>query len=209
MSRSDWQALLVATELPALVVANVGAWRKWLDKQHAQSSGVWLELARQGTTRPTSLTYDEALEDALCFGWIDGQVRRGNDATYSRRFTPRGARSAWSQRNVTIVERLIGEGRMHAAGLAEVERARADGRWDAAYAGSKTIEVPADFAAALRADPRAKAMFETLDSQNRYSVLYRIETAKRPDTRARRIGQFVEMLARGETIHPQGGKRSR
>jgi len=199
----------VVADLPPLVVANAGAWRRWLDKHHAQSTGVWLLLAKQGTTHPTSLTYDEALEEALRHGWIDGQLRRADDTTYSRRFTPRGARSAWSKRNVAIVERLIGEGHMHAAGLAEVERARADGRWDAAYGGRRGSEVPADLAAALRADPRAQAMFETLSSQNRYSVLYRIETAKRPDTRSRRIAQFVEMLARGETLHPQGGSPSR
>lgn len=199
----------MASELSPLVVANVGAWRKWLDKNYADSTGVWLLLAKQGTTRPTSLTYDEALEEALRYGWIDGQIRRADDITYLRRFTPRRARSAWSKRNVAISERLIGEGRMHPAGLAEVERAQADGRWDAAYAGSKSIEVPADFAAALRAEPRARAMFEKLNSQNRYAFLYRIETAKRPETRARRIGQFVEMLARGETIHPQDGPRSR
>jgi uncharacterized protein YdeI (YjbR/CyaY-like superfamily) len=161
-------------------------------------------LAKQGTTRPTSLTYDEALEEALRYGWIDGQLRRADDTTYARRFTPRRAGSAWSKRNVVIVERLIGEGRMHPAGLAEVERAQADGRWDAAYAGSKNIEVPADFAAALRANRPAQATFKKLNRQNRYAVLYRIETAKRPDTRARRISQFVAMLARGETLHPQG-----
>ncbi len=199
---------MAPSDLPPLVVANVGAWRSWLDKHHAQSTGVWLLLSKQGTTHPTSLTYDEALEEALRYGWIDGQLRRANDTTYSRRFTPRRARSTWSKRNVTIIERLIGEGRMHKAGLAEVERAQADGRWDAAYAGRNSIEVPADFAAALRADPRAQAMFQKLTSQNRYAVLYRIETAKRPDTRSRRIGQFVEMLGRGETFHPQDGTPS-
>ena len=199
----------MASDLQPLVVADVGAWRRWLDQHHAQSTGVWLVLAKQGATQPTRLTYDEALEEALRYGWIDGQLRRSDDATYSRRFTPRRAGSAWSKRNVAIIERLIGEGRMHAAGLAEVERARADGRWDAAYGGMRGSEVPADLAAALRADPRAQAMFETLSSQNRYSVLYRIETAKRPDTRSRRIAQFVEMLARGETLHPQDGPPSR
>jgi uncharacterized protein YdeI (YjbR/CyaY-like superfamily) len=192
----------MAAELPSLVVANVGAWRRWLDKQHATSTGVWLLLAKQGTTKPTSLTYDEALEEALRYGWIDGQLRGGDDTTYSRRFTPRGPRSNWSKRNVTICERLISEGRMHAAGLAEVKRAQADGRWDAAYAGSKSIEVPDDFAAALRANKRAQAGFKKLNSANRYAFLYRIETAKRPETRSRRISQFVEMLARGETFHP-------
>src|SRR5689334_19648562 len=204
-----WQSLRMASELPPLVVANAVAWRGWLDKHHAESTGVWLSLSKQGATGPTSLTYDEALEEALRHGWIDGQLRRADDTTYSRRFTPRRAGSAWSKRNVAIIERLIGEGRMHPAGLAEVERARADGRWDAAYAGSKSIEVPADFAAALRANPRAQARFRKLGRRNRYAFLYRIETAKRPETRSRRIAQFVEMLARGETLHPQGGTPSR
>ncbi|HEY3925805.1 MAG TPA: YdeI/OmpD-associated family protein [Acidothermaceae bacterium] len=194
----------MALDLPSLAVTNAGAWRNWLDANHARSLGVWLLLAKQGTTDPTRLTYDQALEEALSYGWIDGQIRRGDDNTYSRRFTPRSARSRWSKRNISIIERLMNEGRMHPAGLAEVERARADGRWGSAYAGSNTIDVPADFAAALAADPRAQATFETLTRQNRYSVLYRIDTAKRSDTRARRIQQFVEMLARGETIHPQG-----
>jgi uncharacterized protein YdeI (YjbR/CyaY-like superfamily) len=193
----------MATDSPPLVVADADAWRRWLDANHARSAGVWLLLSKQGTTRPTSLTYDEALEEALRYGWIDGQLRRADENTYSRRFTPRRARSIWSKRNVAIIERLLSEGRMHPAGLAEVERARVDGRWDAAYAGGKTMEVPADFAAALLANPRAQATFEKLSGQNRYAVLYRIETAKRSDTRARRIDEFVAMLARGETIHPQ------
>src|SRR5262245_55708731 len=193
----------MAPDLPPLAVTDADAWRSWLDANHARSTGVWLLLAKQGTTHPTSLTYDEALEQALCYGWIDGQLRRADDATYVRRFTPRRARSSWSKRNVSIIERLMSEGRMHSAGLAEVERARADGRWDTAYAGGKPIEVPADFAAALLANPRAQATFEKLSGQNRYAVLYRIETAKRSDTRARRIDQFVAMLARGETVHPQ------
>jgi uncharacterized protein YdeI (YjbR/CyaY-like superfamily) len=193
----------MANEIPELVVANAGAWRKWLAKHHVKSTGVWLVLAKQGTTKPTSLTYDEALEEALRYGWIDGQTRRADDATYFRRFTPRRARSVWSKRNVGIAEQLISDGRMHAAGLAEVERAQADGRWDAAYAGSKHIEVPDDFAAALRANRNAQATFDKLNRQNRFAFLYRIGAAKRADTRARRVSQFVEMLARGETIHPQ------
>jgi len=193
----------MAPDLPPLVVTDADAWRSWLDANHARSAGVWLLLSKQTTTHPTSLTYDEALEEALSYGWIDGQLRRADDNTYSRRFTPRSARSSWSKRNVSIIERLMSEGRMHPAGLAEVELARADGRWDTAYAGSKTIEVPADFAAALLADPRAQATFEKLTRQNRYAVLYRIETAKGSDTRARRINQLVAMLARGETIHAQ------
>ena len=193
----------MADELPELIVSDAAAWRDWLGENHSDPAGVWLVLAKKGTEKPTSLTYDLALEEALCHGWIDGQARRRDDATYRQRFTPRRKRSAWSKRNTGIVERLRAEGRMHPAGHAEVERAKADGRWEAAYAGPATIEVPPDLTEALAAQPKAQAMFETLNSQNRYAILYRIATAKRADTRARRIGEFVAMLARGETVYPQ------
>jgi len=160
-------------------------------------------LAKKGTLEPTSLSYDQALEEALCHGWIDGQVRRRDEATYRQRFTPRRKRSPWSKRNTGIAERLVAEGRMHPAGVAEMERAKEDGRWAAAYAGPASIEVPDDLAAALAAEPKAQAMFGRLSSQNRYAVLLRVTTAKRADTRARRIETFVEMLARGDTIYPQ------
>ncbi len=199
----------MAEDLIELTVDDALAWRNWLADYHAESTGVWLVLAKKATMAPTSLTYDQALDEALSYGWIDGQLRKRTETTYCQRFTPRRAQSAWSKRNVAIVERLVLEGRMHAAGLSEVERAKASGRWDAAYAGPTSIEVPADFATALASNPKAQAMFEILNSQNRYSVLYRIETAKRADTRARRIEQFVAMLAREETIHPQKGIRSR
>ena len=195
-------------ELPELTVPDAAGWRRWLDQHHADSTGVWLALARKGTTEPTTLAYAQALDEALCFGWIDGQVRgSGGGPTYRQRFTPRTARSAWSARNVAHIGRLIDQGRMHAAGLAAVERARADGRLDAAYAGPATIEIPDDLASALADSPDAAAMFETLTSQNRYAVLYRLQTAKRPETRARRLAQFVDMLARGETGHPQPARR--
>jgi uncharacterized protein YdeI (YjbR/CyaY-like superfamily) len=190
-------------ELPELAVADAGAWRTWLAAHHADPAGVWLVLAKKGTTEPTSLTYEQALDEALCHGWIDGQVRRRDELTFRQRFTPRRARSAWSKRNVGHVERLLSEGRMHPAGAEQVERAKADGRWEAAYAGQASIEVPADLATALAAEPTAQAMFEILTSQNRYAVLYRVHAAKRASTRAQRIAQFVAMLARGETIHPQ------
>ncbi|HEY2142602.1 MAG TPA: YdeI/OmpD-associated family protein [Solirubrobacteraceae bacterium] len=190
-------------EQSTLTVADAAAWRAWLHTHHAESPGVWLRLAKKGTATPTSLTYDEALDEALCHGWIDGQVRRLDERTYRQRFTPRRARSAWSKRNVGIVERLQGEGRMQPAGLAAVERAKADGRWEAAYSGQATMEMPTDLAAALNAEPAAQAMFDILTSQNRYAVLLRISSAKRADTRARRIERFVAMLARGETPHPQ------
>jgi uncharacterized protein YdeI (YjbR/CyaY-like superfamily) len=193
----------MADDLPILTLADAAAWRAWLGEHHGDADGVWLVTAKKGTTEPTSLTRDEALEEALCHGWIDGQARRADDATYLQRYTPRRARSPWSQRNVELIGRLLEAGRMQPAGIAEVERAKADGRWDAAYAGSASIEVPADLAEALAAEPKAQAMFEILTRQNRYAVLYRIETAKRPETRQRRIQTFVEMLARGETIYPQ------
>lgn len=192
-----------AEELPELILSDSPAWRRWLGEHHAKSRGVRLVLARKGTTTPTQLTYGEALEEALSHGWIDGQGQRRDDATYSVRFTPRRSRSAWSKRNTVIAERLILEGRMHTAGLAEVERARSDGRWQAAYHGPASIEVPDDLAAALDAEPAARAAFASLSAQNRYAVLYRIQDAKRPETRARRIERFVAMLARGETIYAQ------
>src|SRR6185437_4693072 len=197
---------VVADELPELIVGDAVAWRAWLAEHHAARPGVWLVLAKKGTTAPTSLSYEQALEEALCHGWIDGQVRRRDEATFRQRFTPRRVRSAWSKRNVGIAERLIASQRMHPAGLRAIEAAKGDGRWQAAYAGPATIALPADLEAALAAEPRARAMFEILTSQNRYSVLLRIDSAKRSDTRARRIERFVAMLARGETIHPQKRK---
>ncbi len=188
---------------PTITLVDVAAWRRWLGEHHEEPDGLWLRLAKKGTIAPTSLTYDEALDEALCHGWIDGQVRRLDEPTYRQRFSPRRARSPWSKRNVGIAERLTSEGRMTPAGLAAVEQAKADGRWEAAYSGQATIEVPADLTVALNAEPAARAMFDILTSQNRYAVLLRIHNAKRPDTRARRIEQFVAMLARGETPHPQ------
>jgi uncharacterized protein YdeI (YjbR/CyaY-like superfamily) len=193
----------MAEELPELIVADAQAWQAWLREHHAQTSGVWLAIAKKGTTIPTALTYEQAVEEALCHGWIDGQAKRRDDATYSQRFTPRRARSPWSQSNVARVARLRGEGRMHAAGEAEVERAQADGRWAAAYAGQAATEVPADLAEALANAPRAQAMFAILTAQNRYAILYRVNAAQRAATRSGRIEQFVAMLARGETVYPQ------
>ncbi|WP_028924398.1 YdeI/OmpD-associated family protein [Pseudonocardia acaciae] len=196
----------MADEPPELTVADAAAWRDWLAENHADTTGVWLILAKKGTTDPTSLSYDQALDEALCHGWIDGQTRRRDETTYRQRFTPRRSRSRWSARNVDLIARLTAEGRMHPAGVAEVERARQDGRWDAAYAGPKDSTVPDDLAAALAANPRASAMFDILTSQNRYAILHRLGDAKRPETRARRLGEFVAMLGRGETIYSQ--KRS-
>ena len=193
----------MAREIPELTVSNAAAWRAWLRKNHSDQAGVWLVLAKKGTTKPTTLTHELALEEALCHGWIDGQARRRDQETTFQKFTPRRRRSVWSKRNTAIAERLLAEGRMHAAGLAEMERAKADGRWEAAYAGPATIEVPLELLAALAAEPKARAMFATLNSQNRYAILHRLATAKLAETRARRIERFVSMLARGETIYPQ------
>lgn len=190
-------------ETPELLVVDVDAWRAWLEEHHASSSGVRLVVAKKGVTEPTRLTYDEALPEALCYGWIDGQVTRRDEATYRIRFTPRRARSSWSQRNVHAVEGLIAEGRMQPAGLEQVERAKADGRWETAYAGSASLEVPDDLSAALAASPRAQQMWDVLTRTNRFAVVYRVQDAKRAETRARRIVQYVEMLERGETPYPQ------
>ena len=190
----------MAADLPELVVADAARWRTWLAK-HQESVGVWLVLAKKGASVPTSLSYDEALEEALCHGWIDGQAGRRDEATYRQRFTPRRARSSWSKRNVAIAERLLTERRMHPAGIAEIERAKSDGRWEAAYAGSASIEVPADLAQALAAEPQAQTLFEALSRQNRYAILYRIATVKRAETRARHI----ERVRRNA---PPGQKRS-
>lgn len=192
-----------APDEQTLILADVRAFRDWLRSNGGGSDGVWLVLAKKGTTEPTSLTYVEALEEALCEGWIDGQKRSRDAATFVQRFTPRRRASIWSKRNVGIAERLVADGRMRPAGQAEIDRAKADGRWDAAYSGQASATVPDDLAAALAADPAAAAMFEQLNRTNRYAVLFRVETAKQPETRARRIEELVEMLARGETIHPQ------
>jgi uncharacterized protein YdeI (YjbR/CyaY-like superfamily) len=186
-----------------LVVPDAASWRAWLAKHHDSSAAVWLVLAKKGTVEPTSLDHDQALEEALCHGWIDGQLRGRDSGTYRQRFSRRRPRSAWSRRNIDMAERLLAEGRMHPAGVAELERARADGRSEAAYAGSASIQVPPDLEAALVADPKAREMFEKLSRRNRYAVLYRIATAKRAETRERRITAFVEMLSRGETVYPQ------
>lgn len=190
-------------DTPELLVADAAAWRDWLEAHHSDASGVFLVLAKKNRPAPTTLTYEQALQEALCQGWIDGQVRRRDDDTVGQRFTPRTARSPWSKANVERVARLEAEGRMRERGRAEVARAQADGRWEAAYAGPATIEVPDDLAAAVAASPRASAMWEVLTSQNRYAMLFRLHHLKTPAGRARRIADYVEKLERGETLHPQ------
>ena len=180
-------------ELPELVVPDADAWQAWLVDHHAQSTGVWLVLAKKGTTDPTMLSYDQALDEAICFGWIDGQLGRRDSTTFRRRFTPRKVQSPWSKRNAAIADRLAAAGRMHPSGASEIAMAKDNGRWDAAYEGQASIEVPDDLAIALDPVPRAKAMFAILTSQNRYAVLYRISNAKKAETRAKRIEKYVDM----------------
>lgn len=193
----------MASELPELLLHDVTAWRDWLHEHHDQPTGVRLVLAKKSVTEPTSISYEEALQEALCYGWIDGQVQRRDDSTYLQRFTPRRPRSPWSRTNTERAHQLIHEGRMQPAGLAQIEAAKADGRWEQAYAGQANIEVPDDLIAALDAHPRARRLFDSLDSRNRYAILYRLTTAKKPETRSRRIATYVDMLAKGETIHPR------
>jgi uncharacterized protein YdeI (YjbR/CyaY-like superfamily) len=184
-----------------LECADAAAWTRWLRRHNESAAGIWLRIAKKGSGI-ASIDHPQALEEALCHGWIDGQ-RKSDDAQYFlQRFTPRTPRSMWSQINRDKVRKLINDGRMQPAGLAEVARAKADGRWDAAYEGASVATVPPDLQAALDANRKAAKFFATLDARNRYAVLFRTQGAKKPETRARRIEKFVEMLARGEKIHP-------
>jgi uncharacterized protein YdeI (YjbR/CyaY-like superfamily) len=192
----------MSVELEELLVKDAAEWRTWLESNHADSPGVWLVLHKKGGT-VTELDYEAALNEALCFGWIDGQGRRRDDDSSFQRMTRRGPKSVWSARNVDRVGRLEADGKMTAAGRAAVDAAKADGRWEAAYSGQATAEVPADLAAAIAAVPAAQAMFDVLTSVNRYALIYRTNSVKQPATRARKIAGFVEMLARGETPYPQ------
>jgi uncharacterized protein YdeI (YjbR/CyaY-like superfamily) len=185
-----------------LVVADVAAWRRWLDDNEHKSDGVWLLMAKKGTTSPTSLTYAEALDEALCSGWIDGQKKSNDAATFLQRFTPRRQRSLWSERNLGIVATLIEQGRMRDRGHAEIARAKADGRWDRAYAGPATVVAPDDLLAALAEVPAAAEAFAALNSANRYGVLHPIITAPSATARANRIAKWVDLLSRGEVPHP-------
>jgi len=189
-------------DLPVLGFADAAAWEAWLAGQHATSPGIWLKIPKSGTAA-RGVSYPEALAVALCYGWIDGQKAGLDDDYWLQRFTPRRPGSRWSKINTEKATELIEAGRMQPAGLREVERARADGRWDAAYAGQRTMAVPPDLERALAGNDAARAFFATLSGANRYAILYRIADAKRPQTRAQRIGKYVAMLAAHETIHPQ------
>ncbi|MFD8210676.1 YdeI family protein [Streptomyces sp. NPDC059695] len=197
--------MVTGTELDELIVADSAALRSWLLNNHTTSPGVWLALTRKGGS-VTTLTWQQAVDEALCFGWIDGQARKRDEESSWRRLTPRGPRSVWSQRNVANVARLEAAGLMLPAGRAAVDAAKADGRWTAAYAPSSEAELPDDLQAAIAANPAAQAMLEVLTKSNRFALIHRVNTAKRAETRARKIAECVAMLARYETVHPQRAK---
>jgi uncharacterized protein YdeI (YjbR/CyaY-like superfamily) len=187
--------------LPKIPFASTPEWEQWLEDNHTSSEGVWIKMAKKGADIE-SVRYPEVLESALCFGWIDARREALDEHYFLQRFTPRRQRSRWSRINRDKAERLIADGRMRPAGLTEVERAKADGRWKAAYEGQKRSTVPDDLQRELDARPKAKAFFAELSSQNRYAIIYRLNDAKKPETRARRLAKFVAMLEAGETIHP-------
>jgi uncharacterized protein YdeI (YjbR/CyaY-like superfamily) len=188
-------------DLPIIAFATSDEWAAWLDANHASAEGLRIKFAKKGSGIP-SVTWAEAVKVALCYGWIDSQANRVDDQFWTIKFTPRRPRSKWSQVNCAHAEELIASGKMREAGLREVERAKADGRWEAAYAPSSTITVPDDLQQALDANDTARAAFESLNSQNRYAILHRLHDAKRPETRVRRIEKFIDMLSRNEKIHP-------
>ena len=192
-------------DFPILPFATPAAWETWLEVNHADAAGVWLKIAKAGTGI-ASITYAQALDGALCYGWIDGQKRAADDTYWLQRFTPRTPRSKWSKVNCHKVEALITDGRMQAAGSRQIAMAKADGRWAAAYDSQSTATVPPDLARALNASLDARDFFATLDSVNRYAILYRIQDAKKPETRAKRIASFVEMLTAGRTVYPLKSK---
>jgi uncharacterized protein YdeI (YjbR/CyaY-like superfamily) len=188
-------------ELPVLAFRSVAGWHDWLAERGATSPGLWLKFAKKDAPEPT-VTFDEALDVALCFGWIDGQIGRFDDSYWLKRFTPRKPGSNWSQINTEKADSLISAGRMQPAGQLEVDKAKADGRWERAYASQGKAVVPDDLRQALDANKAASEFFETISSINRYAILYRIHVVKRPQTRARKIEQYVQMLADHKTIHP-------
>jgi len=190
----------IKTDIVPTLFKNARAFETWLKKHHARSDGLWLQIAKKGADEP-SVTYPEAVEIALCWGWIDGQKKGLDDQHFLQRFTPRRARSIWSKINVDKVAALIEAGRMQPAGQAQIDAAKADGRWDQAYDSARTSAMPDDLQAALAATPAAEAFFATVNASNRYAVLWRVQTAVKPETRAKRIAQLVEMLARGEVVH--------
>src|SRR6266496_1931885 len=187
-------------DLPVIMFEQQKDWAAWLDKNHATSPGVWLKLAKKASGI-ASVNYDEALGVALCYGWIDGQKKSYDESSWLQKFTPRGVKSIWSKVNREKAQQLIESGKMKPAGLKAIESAKNDGRWDGAYDSQSRATVPSDFQAALDGNPEASAFFATLNSVNRYAILFRIETAKKPETRAKRIQEFIRRLERHEKLH--------
>jgi len=188
------------TEFEALTFPAARDWERWLAKNAARSKGVWLQFFKKGSGM-TSITYADALDVALCFGWIDGQIKSHDEQSWIQKFTPRRPRSMWSRRNRDLIERLTNSGKMRPAGLKEVEAAKADGRWDRAYDSPSKMTVPEDFLKALAKNPKAMKFFKTLNKANTYAITWRLQTAKRPETRQKRMKEFIEMLAAGKKLH--------
>lgn len=197
---------MTVPDLPILEFATQEAWADWLHANHPSVDAIWLQFAKKNSGA-ASITYAEALDVALCYGWIDGQAKPVDERHWLQRFGGRRVRSKWSKRNCQKALQLIEQGKMQPAGMRQVEAAKADGRWEAAYDSPRNSEVPPDLLAAFAGHPRAAAFFATIDSANRYAILYRLQDAKRPETRARRIAEFVAMLAEEKTIHPPRRKR--
>ena len=190
----------VLKDLSVLLFKDRSTWHNWLEENHKQTQGIWLKLAKKSSGKQ-SVSYDEALEEALCYGWIDGQKQAYDNEYWLQKFTPRGSKSIWSKVNVTKAEVLIKSGKMQSSGLVAVESAKEDGRWDAAYDSPSASEIPEDFQAALDKNPKAKQFFETLNKTNIYGFCWRVSTAKKPETRKARIEKFIDMLNRGEKLH--------
>jgi uncharacterized protein YdeI (YjbR/CyaY-like superfamily) len=188
------------SDYPLLPIGSRKEWSQWLRRNHASAGGAWIRFFRKDSGR-RDLTYEQALEEALCYGWIDGQARPGDDVSWLQKFTRRGPRSTWSRRNRDRIAMLIRQGRMKPAGLTAVDAAKKDGRWDQAYDSPASMEIPADFLAALRKDRKAWALLKTLNRANTYAIAWRLQTARKPETRARRMAALLTMLSRGEKLH--------
>ena len=193
--------MIPKADLPILSFLSLKAWEAWLKTYHARSDGIWLQFHKKHSGKP-SITYVEALDGALCYGWIDGQLKPLDSASWLRKFTPRRQRSGWSKRNTEHVARLTAAGKMKPAGLRQVEAAKADGRWERAYSAPSGMEVPADFLAAVARHKQAQRCFATLSKANKYAIAYRLETAVKPETRERRFATMLAMLKKGESFHP-------
>jgi len=192
--------LTKSTEIKTLAFKSALKWREWLEKNYTLTQGIWLRIYKKDSGKAT-VFYPEALDEALCFGWIDGQKKPYDEESWLQKFTPRRAKSNWSKINTEHAERLTKAGKMHTAGLKAIEEAKADGRWEQAYQGQRFMEIPDDFMAELNKNKKAKAFFETLNKVNLYAIGYRLQTAKRAETRQKRIVQFIEMFAKGEKFH--------